>query len=324
MDKRPLIIDCDPGVDDALSIMMLQACGQFDILGITPVQGNVTLKNTARNALFLSSCYGIGCPVYKGADHGIILRRPTAEYAHGKNGLGDFPFELEEETYGNETAWEFIWQMANRYPGKLEIIAIGPLTNIAIAVKLHPEMVGLVKQIVIMGGSSTDGNATPLAEFNIWQDPHAAEIVFQAGFRSLTMVGLATCNSGTLNKEEMDRMRSLPSTNPIAPLLRHIVDFRISSVDGWMVGEEMKQYFRENLLVCDAVAAAVLIDPSLAEAEEKRVFVETRSSAAVGQTVVDWFGLSGPANTRLCRKIDREGFSRLFFRCAESYDKREV
>ena len=323
MKKRPLIIDCDPGVDDALSIMMLHACGLFDILGITPVQGNVSLKNTARNSLFLSSYYGIGCPVYRGADHGIILRRPTAEYAHGKNGLGDFPFELENEEYGGVPAWEFIWQMANRYPGELEIIAIGPLTNIAIAVKLHPEITDLVKQIVIMGGSSTDGNATPLAEFNIYQDPHAAEMVFRAGFRSLTMVGLKTCNAATLNRDEMDRMRSLPSSNSIAPLVRHIVDFRIRSVDGWMSGEEMKKFFRENLLVCDAVAAAVLIDPSIAQAEDRRVFVETRSSLASGQTVVDWLGITGPANTRLCLSVDRDRFSRMFFDCIGHYDGKE-
>ncbi len=323
MEKRPLIIDCDPGVDDALSIMMLHACGLFDILGITPVQGNVSLRNTARNSLFLSGLYGIGCPVYRGADHGMILRRPTAEYAHGKNGLGDFPFELEKEEYGDVPAWEFMWQMANRYPGKLEIIAIGPLTNIAIAVKLHPDIVGLVKQIVIMGGSSTDGNATPLAEFNIYQDPHGAEMVFRAGFRSLTMVGLNACNSACLNKSEMERMRSLPSSNVLAPLAKHIVDFRIASVDGWKSGEEMKRYFKENLLVCDAVAAAVMMDPSIGEIEDRRIFVETRSSAAVGQTVVDWLGITGAPNTHLCRRVDRDRFSRMFFGCMDFYDRRE-
>ena len=324
MEKRPLIIDCDPGVDDALSIMMLQASGMFDILGITPVQGNVPLRNTARNSLFLSRFFGIGCPVYRGADHGILLRMPTAEYAHGKNGLGDFPFELEKEEYGDVPAWEFIWRMANRYPGELEIIALGPLTNIAIAVKLHPELVDLVKQIVIMGGSSTDGNATPLAEFNIYQDPHGAQMVFEAGFRSLTMVGLNACNSATLNKAEMERMRSLPASNPVAPLARHIVDFRIRSVDGWMSGEEMKRYFKENLLLCDAVAAAVLMDPSVGETEDRRIFVETRSGLVAGQTVVDWLNITGAPNVRLCRKVDRDRFSRMFFECLDSYDRKEA
>ena len=163
MIKRPLIIDCDPGTDDAQCIMMLNACGLFDIRGIAPVHGNVPLEFTSKNALFLSKYYGINRPVYKGAEERLIVRLPRAEYVHGSNGLGGFEYDLNGLNFAQGKAWDFLYEEAVKQKGQLELVAIGPLTNIAITIMKHPDFPKLIKKFVIMGGARTAGNATPVS-----------------------------------------------------------------------------------------------------------------------------------------------------------------
>ncbi len=320
MTKRPLIIDCDPGVDDAQCIMMLAACGQFDIRGITPVHGNVALEHTARNALFLRGLYGIDCPVCVGAEEAIVKRMPRAEYAHGAGGLGGYEYTLEREEYDDRTAWELIWEEAKRQDGELEIIAVGPLTNLAIALLVHPELPKLVKQITVMGGAATAGNSKPYSEFNIYQDPHAAEIVLKAGFKTLTMVDLDTCHTCYFDAADRDRIRTLPESNRIAGLMRRIIEFREESLSRWKFSEEKKRIMSERMISCDAVAAAVCIDPTMAEMKPRHVFCECRGSLADGQTVVDWLGRFGEPNVNLCTSVDRDRFTELFFDCVDKFD----
>ncbi len=320
MAKRPLIIDCDPGVDDAQCIMLLNACGEFDIRGITPVHGNVSLRSTGRNALFLNELLGIGCAVARGAENALIMRLPRAEYAHGGNGLGGYEYTLKEEKFDPLSAWDFIYEQAKLFPGELELIAVGPLTNIALAVKIHPEVVTLVKQITIMGGGATTGNSSPYAEFNVWQDPHAAEIVLKAGFKSLTLVDLDTCYTGYINLEEQDRLASLPATNKVSGFMKAIVEFRKESVKNWKMGEQQKKRFADKMIACDAVAAAICIDPSIAVIEDRFIFCECRGPLTYGQTVVDWNGSMGEPNTHLARSIDRDRYVELLFKCVDFYN----
>ena len=153
--KRPLIIDCDPGIDDAECLMMVQGSGLFDIRGITAVHGNVPLSHTANNALFLSKLFDMNCPVYLGAEEAMIQRLTRAEYVHGNNGMIDFDTTLPEgAAFAEGHAWDFIWEEAVRQNGELEILAVGPLTNLAIAIMKHPELPKLVKNLVIMGISN--------------------------------------------------------------------------------------------------------------------------------------------------------------------------
>ena len=320
MSKRPLIIDCDPGVDDAQCIMMLHACGAFDIRGITAVHGNVSLESTGRNSLFLRELYGMDCPVALGAKDAIIKRRPRAEYAHGRGGLAGYEYTLENEQYSELHAWELIWQEAKACEGALELIAVGPLTNIAIAVRLHPELPKLVKQLTVMGGAGTAGNAGPYAEFNIWQDPHAAEIVLNAGFPNLVMVDLDTCRTGYFDAAAQDRLMNLPESNRIAPFLRRVVEFRRDSVKDWRVGADKQREFAEHMIACDAVAAAVCIDPSMAEFEDRYIVCECRSDLTGGQTVIDWLGFRGTPNVHLARRVDLQKYLGLFFRCVDAFD----
>ncbi|MBR6615104.1 MAG: nucleoside hydrolase [Lachnospiraceae bacterium] len=319
--KRPLIIDCDPGIDDAECLMMVHGSGQFDIRGITAVHGNVPLAHTANNALFLSHLYGIGCPVYLGAKEALIQRLERAEYVHGNNGLIDFDTTLPEGVaFAEGHAWDFIWEEAVRQNGELEILAIGPLTNLAIAVMKHPELPKLVKNLVIMGGSAGNGNFGVYSEYNIAQDPHACEIVLQAGFPKFTMVDLNACRSVYLTNAECDGIRNLPDTNRFAALGKQMLAFQ----------EENKKKLKDrgegaiindDHYTCDPVAAAVLIDESIGQYVDKYVFCDCVGEMTTGQTVIDWLGFAPIRNVRIPVTLDRDKFAEIYFNCVKSYDK---
>ncbi len=323
MIKRPLIIDCDPGTDDAQCIMMLQASGLFDIVGITATHGNVPLEYTSKNALFLSNYYGINCPVCKGANERLIARLPRAEYVHGGNGLGGFDYSLDGLEFCQTPAWDFIWEQAVKFNGELELIAIGPLTNVAIAIMKHPELPKLVKKLVIMGGGATAGNATPLAEFNIYQDPHAAEIILQAGFADFTVVDLDCCLSAYLNAEDQEKLRNVPDNNSIAPLIKKMVSFHDemqNRVKGTPEEEKLKK-FRDRMVFCDATAAAILIDPTLAPVRDCFMLCETSGEKAAGQTIIDRLGFAGRTNVHLALPVNREKFVQMYFDALKTYER---
>ncbi len=318
--KRPLIIDCDPGIDDAECIMMVQGSGQFDIRGITAVHGNVPLSHTSNNALFLSKMYGIDCPVYLGAKEAIIQRLPRAEYVHGNNGLIGFDTTLPEGAeFAQGHAWDFIWEEAVKQNGELEILAIGPLTNLAIAVMKHPELPKLVKNLVIMGGAAGSGNFGVYSEYNIAQDPHACEIVLQAGFPKFTMVDLNACRSVWLNGEEIEKLRNLPETNRFAALAKRMLKHEDENKSNWQDDAFVNEYH----YTCDPVAAAVLINEELGQYVEKYAFCDCVGEMTQGQTVIDWLGFAPFKNVRIPVAMDRDGFAKLYFECVKSYDKED-
>ena len=318
--KRPLIIDCDPGIDDAECIMMVQGSGQFDIRGITAVHGNVPLKRTSENALFLTKLYGIDCPVYLGAENAIIQRLSRAEYVHGNNGLIGFDTTLPEDAeFAVGHAWDFIWEEAVKQNGELEILAIGPLTNLAIAVMKYPELPKLVKNLVIMGGSAGSGNFGVYSEYNIAQDPHACEIVLQAGFPKFTMVDLNACHMVHLNEEEIDKLRNLPETNGFAELAKRMIKHEEANKSNW----EDDSFNADWHYTCDPVAAAVLIDEEIGQYVEKYVFCDCVGEMTTGQTVIDWLGFAPFKNVRIPMALDRDKFAEIYFKCVKSYDKEE-
>ena len=319
--KRPLIIDCDPGIDDAECLMMVQGSGQFDIRGITAVHGNVPLSHTSKNALFLSKMLEMNCPVYLGANEAMIVRLPRAEYVHGNNGLIEFDNTLPEgAAFAEGHAWDFIWEEAVRQNGELEIIAIGPLTNLAIAVMKHPELPKLVKNLVIMGGATGNGNFGVYSEYNIAQDPHACEIVLQAGFPRFTMVDLNACRLAYLTKEEADTLRDLPESNNFAALIKAILAFKDKNNE--VLREKgLGSIADENHHTCDPVAAAVLIDDSVGTFVDKYVFCDCVGEMTTGQTVVDWLGFAPFKNVRVPVAMDRDKFAEIYFKCINSYNK---
>ncbi len=320
MGKRPIIIDTDPGVDDATAIMMVQASGRFDIEGITAVHGNVPLEHTANNALYLSDLYGIDCPVAIGAHRAMLVSLPKAEDVHGGNGLGGFQYRRPDKKFYHKPAWELIYEKAVEFDGELELFAIGPLTNIAIAVLKYPRLRDLIKNIVIMAGAAHAGNVSPYAEFNVWQDPQAASVVLDFGFKSLTMVDLDCCYTGYLTDQEADRMLILKTKlGPLYEAMRYFKRKFQRELAKQYTG--IKEFAEGKNVYCDAVAAAVLIDPEIAVLEPYRVFCETQSVLNFGQTVVDWnCRFNQRPNVMLARSVDRDRFASMFFDSLDFYD----
>ncbi|MBS7806594.1 nucleoside hydrolase [Variovorax sp. PCZ-1] len=191
--KHPVIFDTDPGVDDAMALCFAMAHPLIDLVGITTVYGNVTVSQATTNALYLTQLAGRGIAVAQGASTPWVkLAEAPPDYIHGADGLGNLPSRIASSAAKTDarSAAQFIVDMARAQPGLITLVPVGPLTNIAAALALEPKLPQLIKRIVLMGGAVKEGgNVSPVAEANIWNDPHAADAVFTAGF-DLTMVGL--------------------------------------------------------------------------------------------------------------------------------------
>ncbi len=187
-----VIYDTDPGVDDAMALYYALAHPRIELLGITTCYGNVTVQQATANALYLTQLAGRAVPVAQGADRPLVKHAEAPpDFIHGADGLGNLPSRVPTTRQADpRSAAQFIVDMARAQPGQITLVPVGPLTNIALALQLEPQLPQLIKQVVIMGGSIAEqGNVSPVAEANIWNDPHAADAVLTAGF-DLTMVGL--------------------------------------------------------------------------------------------------------------------------------------
>lgn len=187
-----IVFDTDPGIDDAMALLYLNACPQLDLLGITTILGNASIEQCTRNTLFLCQQFNIDVPVYQGASTGINGVEPDEypDFVHGKNGLADLDLGEPSRHIENTSAAEYLNAVVTRHPGEITILAVGRLTNVALALASDPGFSSSVKDIVFMGGAcQCDGNVTPWAEANIIGDPEAADVVFSSGI-PLTMVGL--------------------------------------------------------------------------------------------------------------------------------------
>ena len=319
VDRRKLIIDADPGIDDAVAIMLANGSHVFDILGITAVYGSASLNQTARNTLYLADLYDIGCKVAIGAKQAILKSIPFDETPNGKNGLGNYVYpQLGRKPY-DRWAWELIYEAALECEGELEILTLGPLTNIAIAVLRYPLLKDLVKRIVIMGGSSEIGDVSPYAEFNMMQDAHAASIVMEAGFHDLVMVDLMSCMTAYLTDIEADRF--LIQKSKLGPLYETMRRYQRKVFRDYL--EEFPlagEYLAERNVFCGAVAAAVAVDQSISAVEPCYVAVETRSAVNYGQTIIDRHGrFNKRANVSLAAGADRNSFYTMLFNALDSY-----
>jgi purine nucleosidase len=299
---RKIIIDTDPGQDDAFAILLALASPEdLDVLGVTAVAGNVPLNWTERNARIICELAGKPhVPVYAGCDRPMKRALVTAEHVHGKTGL-DGPV-MAEPTMALQPghAVDFIIDTLRREPsGSVTLCPLGPLTNIATAFEKAPDIVSRVAQIVLMGGGYFEGgNITPVAEFNIYVDPEAADIVFRSGV-NLVVMPLDVTHKALTTRARVEGFRSLGT--PVGRATAEWADF--------FERFDMEKYGSEGAPLHDPCVIAYLIRPDLFKGRHCNVMIEVDSELTMGMTVADWWGVTDrPANALFMGSVDADGF----------------
>lgn len=306
--RRPVIIDTDPGVDDTIAIMLANAHPELDIKALTPVTGNVPYKYTSENALRLVKYLGMDCKVAQGAEKPLFITSEDAGDIHGKGGLGGYELPASDKSFDGY-AWDIIKEEAVKANGELEIITLGPLTNVAITFLRYPEIKPLIKRIICMGGSQYDGNVTPKAEFNIWVDPDACDIVFRSGV-PIVMCGLDGTEYAYLTIDELKGLQGRDTQ--IKELFDHIISF--------MIGRREKAGEDDKLqTIYDAITVAYVLDPSIGKTEKHSVLVETKGINK-GWTIIDRRNKdNNPLNVEVLTWADREKFRAMLEEMLEFY-----
>lgn len=302
MTPRKIIIDTDPGQDDAVAILLALASPQeLDLLGITCVAGNVPLELTARNARMICELAGKAeVPVFAGCDRPLGRELVTAEHVHGKTGLDgpDLPDPVMPLQVQNGV--EFIIETLRKEAGgSVTLCALGPLTNIAMAFERAPDIVERVQEIVLMGGAYFEvGNITPAAEFNIYVDPQAADIVFKSGV-SIVVMPLDVTHKALVTEQRNNAFRDLDTSVGIA----------VAQMTEFFERFDKEKYGSAGAPLHDPCVTAYLIQPELFSGRHVNVEVETQSELTMGMTVADWWGVTDrKRNALFVGDIDADGF----------------
>lgn len=301
----PVIIDTDPGIDDALAIMLALASPELDVRAVTSVGGNTGLTNTTENALrLLHLCGRDDIPVGAGADVPLVRRdsRPD-ESTHGSDGFGGVQLEGAPRKADVRAAVQLIADVLLEAEAPITLIALGPLTNVAALIAARPEVATKLERIVLMGGGArVIGNMTPAAEFNIWFDPEAAARVFAAGI-PITMVGLDATHQALTAPGDWDRLRE-PGAGPVADAVIGMVDFYTEYHQASVGTDSTAQH--------DSLAVAAVIRPELVETVSAHVDVEYVGTLTRGMTVVDLDNVGKlPATADVAMRVDAEAFNAL-------------
>ena len=301
---KRLIIDTDPGVDDAHAILLALAHPDIQVEAITTVNGNVDLNLTTANALKILDVADKEIPVYRGCDRPLVNRPANADFVHGADGLGDCGISASRKQVQAEHAVQALVRLANENPGEFTLVAIGPLTNLAVALSIDPHLPEKFKQLVIMGGAiySRGNTETVTAEFNIHTDPEAAHIVFST-WPVLTLLSWETTLAHVFTREVLKRFFNLGT--PRAKFFQDTNQKILSYIE--------KRMSNDSLFAPDGLAMAVAVEPEIVtKSEKKYVSIELHGSQTRGQTVVDWSGRTGqPANTEIILELDQERFIQL-------------
>lgn len=295
----PIIVDCDPGHDDVFAIWLAAANPAIDLRGITTVAGNGRIEHTTHNALVACTVAGIeGVPVARGAERPLVTELTPAEWIHGANALGG-P-ELPEPTtpLDERDALTLIHDIVTGSDEPITIVATGPLTNVALFVQQYPDLVGSIKQVVWMGGSTGRGNVSAYAEFNAWTDPESIAAVIESGI-DFTMVGLNISHQALITREVRSRIAAIGTRT--AAFGAELLEFFCSTYDAF-------EHMPDGPLH-DPITVAMLIDPAVATTERTHIDVELQGAETRGATCVDLLDfLKRPANARVALDLDVDRF----------------
>mgnify|MGYP001803037210 CR=1 FL=1 len=308
MTRRKIIIDTDPGQDDAVAILLAFACPEeLDVLGITAVAGNVPLALTEKNARIICELAGkTDVPVFAGCDTPLKRKLVTAEHVHGKTGLDGPPLAEPRMPLQDAHAVDFIIETLRREPsGTVTLLPIGPLTNIATAFERAPDIVERVQEIVIMGGAYFEvGNITPAAEFNIYVDPEAADIVFKSG-APLVVMPLDVTHKALTTKSRVDAFAALGND----------VGLMVAAWTNFFERFDKEKYGSAGAPLHDPCTIAYLLEPDLFSGRHINVEIELNSELTRGMTVADWWRVTDrPPNAMFIGDVDADGFFALLTR----------
>ena len=296
MSKRKVIIDTDPGYDDACAIALASITDNFEILGITTIAGNQTIENVTKNALNLASYLNLNCPVVKGMS-GPLIKNLTVGKVHGETGLDNIEFPQNNKELDKRNAVQFIIDTCLQND-KITLITIGPLTNIAMSLKLEPKIKKHIELISIMGGSIGYGNITPAAEYNIYADPESAYIVFSSGI-NIKMNGLDVTNLTVPNEEIIERFKNVntKSSKLFLDCMKNLSFF-------------MNKYFNKNFgAMHDSVAVLTLVDENLIKYKKAVVEVDINKGSSYGRTNCKIYGKKAEeSNIEVAVEIDIKKF----------------
>jgi inosine-uridine nucleoside N-ribohydrolase len=290
----PILLDCDPGHDDAIALLLALASPEVELLGVTTVAGNQTLDKTTANAIRVLEFAGrTGIPVAAGADRPLLRAQYVAADVHGETGLDGPDLPPPQGNPVGQHAVEFLAERIRAAERPVTLIPTGPLTNVALLLALHPD--ARPERIVLMGGAIAEGNTTPAAEFNIWCDPEAAARVFGSGI-DVTMIGLDVTHRALFTEAHIGRLAGRVG-EMVAELLRFYGNFH------------RRVYGFEGSPIHDAVAVAHVLDSGLVETLERNVEIDTESELCRGRTVVDlWRRTTREPNAHVGVEINSDGF----------------
>ena len=297
----PIVLDCDPGHDDALALMLAVSSPEVELVGVTTVAGNQTIEKTTANALkVLELCGRSDVPVARGAADPLVRLRNVAAHVHGESGLDGPDLPEPSARPVDEHAARFLARVIREREGKLTLVPTGPLTNVAVLLALEPD--ARPERIVLMGGAVGEGNRTPAAEFNIWADPEAARRVFASGI-DVTMIGLDVTHQALVTDAHAETLRGAGRVGRIAAEL----------LDFYRIWHRRSYPDLDGSPLHDPVAVAHVIDPTLVETRPAYIQVDCGWEQGRGRTNVDWRDRldSHPPNATVGLGIDRDRFVEL-------------
>ena len=309
MEKRKIVIDCDPGNDDATALLMANAAPNLEILGVSTVAGNLNADITAYNALAVADYLGMDVPVTRGAYPLMKKYEPLDVSVMGASGLGRAVLPKPKKQLDRRTSTELLRDLIEENASNIDILALGPLTNLALLLLQYPGCRSKIHSIVLMGGAVEGGNSTPRTEFNIYTDAEAAKIVFHAGIPT-TMIGIDVCGKTFVTAEDMAAL-----TAGGGKAAKFVADMM------FYPGDDQHPFPKEGILIYDALAAATMIDPEIVHTEKYYVDVETKGEITYGETVVDRHNfLKKEPNIDVGLESDREAFLALLAKSIAYYD----
>jgi len=294
----PLLIDCDPGHDDAMALLLALASPEVELLGVSAVAGNQTLERTTANALRVLEFVDRGdIPVAAGAPRPLVRELHVAADVHGETGLDGPDLPPPSGAPVPEHAVEFLARRLRHAPAPVTLVPIGPLTNVALLLAEHPEAAERIERIVLMGGAIGLGNVTPAAEFNVWVDPEAAARVLHSGL-DVTIVGLDVTHKALLGADRVERLRASGRTGTM-----------VAELHAFYSAFHLRVYGDPATPVHDAMAVAHVIRPGLVTTEHRNVEIDCASELCRGRTVVDLLRKTGrPPNAHVATDVDADGF----------------